>query len=152
MFFLGGTPWNRPTGIITFFAINQEGVDQSFSSSNSTEISMRRFYARNFITIGLAFEALSCKRPDILTDSRVCSLFEYTKNVEIRSFLLSYVGNLLIENMFRSKKTARKNFNPSHPLPLPVCKYAVRNMIFFLNFSERYSLEKDTCSATIDTL
>jgi len=60
--FFGGTLWNRPTRIITFFAINQEGVGQSFSSSNSTEISMRRFYAQNFMTIGLAFQALSCKR------------------------------------------------------------------------------------------
>ncbi len=66
--FLGETPWNRPSGIITFFAINQEGVDQSFSSSNSTEISMRRFYAQNFITIGLVLEALSCKRPAGHTD------------------------------------------------------------------------------------
>ncbi len=82
-FFLGGTPWNRSTGIITFFAVNQEGVDQSFSSSNSTEISMRRFYAQNFITIGLAFGALSCKRTagrtDTPSDSIVSSLFEYTK-------------------------------------------------------------------------
>ncbi len=61
MFFLGESPWNRPTGIITFFGIAQEGVDQSFSSSNSTEVSIRRFYAQNFITIGLAFEELSCK-------------------------------------------------------------------------------------------
>ncbi len=60
VFFLGETPWNRPTGIITFFAVTQEGVDQSFSSSNSTEISMRRFYTQNFITIGLALEELSC--------------------------------------------------------------------------------------------
>jgi hypothetical protein len=67
-FFLGETPWNRTTGIITFFAINQEGVDQSFSSSNSTEISIRRFYVQNFITIGLTFEELSCKRPDGHTD------------------------------------------------------------------------------------
>ncbi len=78
--FLWETPMNRPSGIITFFAITQEGVDQSFSSSNSTHKSMRRFYAQNFITIGLAFEDLSCKRPDILTDSRVYSLFEYTKS------------------------------------------------------------------------
>ncbi len=58
--FLWETPWNRPIAIITFFSINQEGVGQSFSSSNSTEISMRRFYAQNFITIGLALEELSC--------------------------------------------------------------------------------------------
>jgi hypothetical protein len=76
--FLWETPWNRPTGIITFFAITQEGVDQSFSSSNSTEISIRRFYVQNFITIGLAFEELSCIRPDTLTDSIVYSLFQYT--------------------------------------------------------------------------
>ncbi len=88
---MGETPWNRPTRIIKFFAINQEGVDQSFSSSNSTEISMRRFYAQNFITIGLALEELSCKRPAILTDSRVYSLFEYTKMVVYRlSYLITY--------------------------------------------------------------
>ncbi len=34
VFFLEGTPWNRPSGIIAFFAITQEGVDQSFSSSS----------------------------------------------------------------------------------------------------------------------
>ncbi len=87
VFFRGKTPWNRPTGIITFFSIIQEGVDQSFSSSNSTKISIRRFYAQNFITIGLALEELSCKRPtgrpDILTDSIVYSLFEYTKRQKI---------------------------------------------------------------------
>ncbi len=33
-FFLGETPWNRLTGIITFFGITQEGVDQPFSSSS----------------------------------------------------------------------------------------------------------------------
>jgi hypothetical protein len=70
--FLRETPWNRPTGIITFFGIAHEGVDQSFSSSNATEISIRRFYAQNFITIGLAFDELSCKRtagqPDGHTD------------------------------------------------------------------------------------
>jgi hypothetical protein len=54
--FSGETPWNRSTRIITFFAIIQEAVDQSISSSNSTEISIRRFYAQNFITIRLAFE------------------------------------------------------------------------------------------------
>jgi len=31
--FLGGTPWNRPTGITTFFGITQEAVHQSFSSA-----------------------------------------------------------------------------------------------------------------------
>ncbi len=30
------------------------------------------------MTIGLAFQELSCKRPDTLTDSIVYSLFEYT--------------------------------------------------------------------------
>jgi len=69
--FLGETPCNRPIGIITFFAITQEGVDRSFSSSNSTEISIRRFYTQNFIIIGLSFEELSCIRPDALTDSIV---------------------------------------------------------------------------------
>jgi hypothetical protein len=32
-------PWNRTSGIMIFFAITQEGVDQPFSSSNSTEMS-----------------------------------------------------------------------------------------------------------------
>jgi len=81
--FLGGTPWNRSTGIITFFGITQEGVNQSFLSSKSAEISIIRFYAQNFIIIGLTFEELSCKqtngRTDTLTDSIVSSLFEYTK-------------------------------------------------------------------------
>jgi hypothetical protein len=62
--FLGGTPWNRPSEIITFLAVTRKGMDQSFSSSNSTEISIRRFYVQNFITIGLTFEELSCKRLD----------------------------------------------------------------------------------------
>jgi hypothetical protein len=35
---------------------------------------------KNFTTIGLSFEELSCKRSDTLTDSIVYSLFEYTKN------------------------------------------------------------------------
>jgi hypothetical protein len=83
VFFLWETPCNRPSGITTFFAITQEGMNQFFSSSNSTEISIRRFYAQNFVTVGLALEELSCKRPtgrtDIMTDSVVYSLFEYTK-------------------------------------------------------------------------
>ncbi len=81
---------NRPSGKITFFAITHEGVDQSFSSSNSTDISMRRFYTQNFITIGLAFEELSSKRPagrpDILTDSRVYSLSQYTIKLHHKEF------------------------------------------------------------------
>ncbi len=108
MFFLGETPWNRPTGITTFFAINQEGVDQSFSSSNSTEISMRRFYAQNFITIGLALEALSCKRTDTLTDSIVSSLFEYTKkgqadNVKMVTYksVPNYISSLFATFFFK---------------------------------------------------
>jgi hypothetical protein len=83
VFFLGETPWNRPTGITTFFAIIQECGDQSFSSLNSAEILIRRFYVQNFITIGLTFEELLCKRTDgrtdTLADSIVSSLFEYTK-------------------------------------------------------------------------
>ncbi len=61
--FSGETPWNRPTWIITFSAITQEGVEQWFSSSNSIDISIRRLYAQNLITIGLSFEELSCIRP-----------------------------------------------------------------------------------------
>jgi len=90
VFFLGGTPWNRPTGIITFFAITQEGVGQSFSSLKSTEISIRRFYAQNFITIGLTFEELSCKRTATLADSIVSSLFEYTKRYIEVLFMMDY--------------------------------------------------------------
>ena len=66
-----------------FFAIVQQILDESFLSSNSTEILVRPFYGQNFITIGWPFEELSCKRPDgrpdTLTDFRVYSLFEYTK-------------------------------------------------------------------------
>ena len=68
--------------IMTLFAITQDGLDQSFSSSNSTEISIRRFYVQNFGSIGQCCQELSCirpaGRPDTLTDSRVSSLFEYT--------------------------------------------------------------------------
>jgi hypothetical protein len=66
--FSGETPWNRSTRIIILFAIIQEAVDQSISSPNSTEISIRRFYAQNFITIRLAFEELPCIRPAGHTD------------------------------------------------------------------------------------
>ncbi len=38
--------------IMTFFAITKPFLDESFSSSNSTEISMRSFYVQNFMTIG----------------------------------------------------------------------------------------------------
>ncbi len=88
VFFLGETPWNRPTGITTFFAIIQECGDQSFSSLNSAEILIRRFYVQNFITIGLTFEELSCIRPDTLTDSIVSSLFEYTKTDRFKSLCI----------------------------------------------------------------
>src|ERR1700722_13968881 len=64
---------------ISIFAITQEGLVQSGSSSNSTEILMRLNCVENFMTIGLFFQKLSCKRTDTLTDSRVYSLFEYTK-------------------------------------------------------------------------
>ena len=40
---------------------------------------MRQFCAQNFSSIECNFEELSCKRPATLTDSRVYSLFEYTK-------------------------------------------------------------------------
>jgi hypothetical protein len=70
---------NGPTPSPSFFALTQEGVDQSFSSSNSTEILIRRFYAQNFITIGLVFEELSCIRPDGHTDRFYSLLFEYKK-------------------------------------------------------------------------
>jgi hypothetical protein len=53
--FLWETPWNRPTGIIRFFGITHEGVDQSFSSSNSTGISIRRFYAQNYRVNGRTY-------------------------------------------------------------------------------------------------
>jgi hypothetical protein len=107
--FLGETPWSRPTEKITFFAITQEGVDQSFSSANSTEISIRRFYVQNFITIGLTFEELSCIRPDTQADFIVYSLFEYTKKIgkcihlyqDLIDQLDTYVSNL---GLFMNKK------------------------------------------------
>jgi hypothetical protein len=92
--FLGETPWNRPTGIITFFAINQEGVDRSFSSSNSTEISMRRFYAQNFISIGLALQALSCKRTAGHTD-RFYSVLTFWVHKKWPKCLFSFLWNEL---------------------------------------------------------
>ncbi len=49
---------------MTFFAIARPFLDQSFWSSNSTEILMRQFCVQNFMTIGWAFQELSCKRPD----------------------------------------------------------------------------------------
>jgi hypothetical protein len=48
---------------MTFFAIARPFLDQSFSSSNSTEILMRQFCVQNFMTIGWAVQELSCKRP-----------------------------------------------------------------------------------------
>jgi hypothetical protein len=69
---------------MTFFAITPQFLDESFSSSNSTEISMRRFYAQSFLTIGSYFQELSCKRTDTLTNSIVHSFFEYTKKDENR--------------------------------------------------------------------
>ncbi len=85
--FLGETPWNRTAGIIRFFAITQEGVDQSFSSSNSTEISIRRFNAQNFITIGLPFVELSCIRTAGHTDRFYSVLtFWVHKNMRHLSF------------------------------------------------------------------
>ncbi len=78
---------------MTFFAITRPFLDQSFSSSNSTEILMRQFCVENFMTIGWTFQELSCKRPDGRPARRThwpileCthflstqySLFEYTK-------------------------------------------------------------------------
>src|SRR3984957_17400794 len=86
---------------ISIFAITQEGLVQSGSSSNSTEILMRLNCVENFMTIGLFFQKLSCKRtdgrpagrpagrPDTLTDSRVYSLFEYTKTLPLTQKNLS---------------------------------------------------------------
>ena len=53
---------------MTFFAITQRFLDESFSSSNSTKISMRQFYAQIFMTIGSHFQELSYKRSDGHTD------------------------------------------------------------------------------------
>jgi hypothetical protein len=115
-------------------------VDQSFSSSNSTEISMRRFYAQNFITIGLALQALSCERPAgrtaILTDSRVYSLFEYTKNhwhTHSPSFCIEAPPMILFsrrrisskgawvrvrrDEVFSSRSRSRSNW--TKPVPVP---------------------------------
>ncbi len=68
---------------MTFFAITQQILDESFSSSNSTEIFMRPFCVQNFISIGLVFEELLCKRldgrTDTLTDSIVYSRFFNTQ-------------------------------------------------------------------------
>ena len=50
--------------IMTNFSITQSFVDESFSSSNSTEILMRQFCARNFSSIECNCEESSCKRPD----------------------------------------------------------------------------------------
>ena len=77
---------------MTSFAITQQFLDESLKSSNSTEILMRLFYVQNFITIGLSFEDLSCKRPDgridTLINSIVYSLSEYTKTLFSRNCLL----------------------------------------------------------------
>ncbi len=53
---------------MTIFSINQPFLDESFSSSNSTEILV---IVKSYRVHG---------RPDTLTDSRVYSLFEHTKN------------------------------------------------------------------------
>jgi len=67
--------------MMTFFAITNPFLDESFSSSNSTEILIRSFYAQNFMTIGWAF--FKSYRVNGRTHwpilDRVYSLFEYTK-------------------------------------------------------------------------
>ena len=62
--------------MMTIFAIILPFPDESCSSSNSGKISMRRFCMQNFISIELFYPESSPKRPDTLTDSIVCSLFE----------------------------------------------------------------------------
>ena len=73
--------------------ITQEGLVQSGSSSKSTDTLLRLNCVENVILIGLSFQKLSCKRPDIrtgtLTDSRVYSLFEYT--IGDLTFLFLYI-------------------------------------------------------------
>ena len=53
---------------MTFFEITEQFLDESFSFSNSTKISMRQFYAQIFMTIGSYFQELSYKRSDEHTD------------------------------------------------------------------------------------
>ncbi len=74
--------------MMTFFAKTKPFLDKSFSSSNSTEILMRSFYVQNFMTIGWAFQELSCKRPDDRTHWPIleCTHFLSTQKLEI-SFL-----------------------------------------------------------------
>ena len=54
--------------IMTFFEITEQFLDESFSFSNSTKISMRQFYAQIFMRIGSYFQELSYKRSDGHTD------------------------------------------------------------------------------------
>src|SRR3990167_9322278 len=86
IFFFENKSLYPPSGMVwskmTIFTITQPFLDESFSSSNSTEILMRQLCVQNFSSIGCSCEELSCKRtagrPDTLTDSRGV-LFEYTK-------------------------------------------------------------------------
>ena len=90
---IGRFSHRRPQGKMSSFSITQEGLVQSGSSSNSTKTLLRLNCVENFIVIGLSFQKLSCKRPDIrtgtLTDSRVYSLFEYT--IGDLTFLFLYI-------------------------------------------------------------
>ncbi len=54
---------------------------------------MRQFCVQNFSSIGCNCEELSCKRTDgtdTLTDSRVYSLFGYTKMIQYKPFGVRY--------------------------------------------------------------
>ena len=96
--------------IMTFFAITQEDLDQSFSSSNSNEIFMRQFYVQNFITIEwplrvIVYMAGQTRRPIL-----VYSLFEYTKTTKRLGKNRKWPGVLLYFYFLYSKEWRIKNF------------------------------------------
>jgi hypothetical protein len=107
-----GMVWSK----MTIFSITQPFLDGSFSSSNSTEILMRQFCAQNFSSIECNCEELSCKRTDgrtdTLTDSRVYSLFEYTK----MSLFTNALGRYLFNASFLEKMCYFRNKLRSLPL------------------------------------
>jgi hypothetical protein len=111
-------PCTPPSGMVwsmmTILSIAQSFLDGSFSSSNSTEILMRR----NFSLIGCNCEELSCKRTAGRTHGPIleCTHFLSTQKVSAQ-FLRKHGGpTLIVDSNEKLKQSTLRlenlNFTP----------------------------------------
>ncbi len=97
--------------IMTFFLITQQILNESFSSSNSTEIFMRQLYVQNFNSIGLVFRELCCKLTDGRTQLPIlqCTHFLSIQKVE---YLENFQNQIFdVTTLIYKNQEAQRSFN-----------------------------------------